>query len=177
MTAPGSARGLLVVYTGDGKGKTTAALGLAFRALGRELPVAVVQFIKGRWRTGERRLAATLPGLTFLTMGEGFTWRGDDPSAHARAAGAAWTEARRLISAGAHRIVVLDELTHALRPGFVSLAEVLAAIAARPEGVTVVVTGRGAPAELIAAADLVTEMRAVKHPFEQGVPALAGIDF
>ncbi len=191
-------RGLLVVYTGDGKGKTTAALGLVFRALGRGLPVAVVQFIKGKWKTGERLFAATLPELTFLTMGEGFTWvKGGendgvndkedrdggeddserDPAAHARAARAAWERARELLAAGAHRIVVLDELTHAVHHGFVPVADVLAALAARPAGVTAVVTGRGAPPELVEAADLVTEMRSVKHPFDRGDRALPGVDF
>jgi precorrin-4/cobalt-precorrin-4 C11-methyltransferase len=165
-------RGILVVYTGDGKGKTSAALGLVFRALGRGLPVAVVQFIKGKWKTGERLFAATLPELTFLTMGEG-----DDPEAHARAARAAWERAHELLAAGAHRIVVLDELTHAIRHGFVSVADVLAALAARPAGVTAVVTGRGAPPELVEAADLVTEMRSVKHPFDRGDRALPGVDF
>jgi precorrin-4/cobalt-precorrin-4 C11-methyltransferase len=182
-------RGLLVVYTGDGKGKTTAALGLVFRALGRGLPVAVVQFIKGKWKTGERLFAATLPELTFLTMGEGFTWvkdrvndeeddsEGDDSDAHGRAARIAWKRARDLLAAGAHRIVVLDELTHAVRHGFVPIADVLAALAARPAGVTAVVTGRGAPSELVEAADLVTEMRSVKHPFDRGDRALPGVDF
>lgn len=171
------ARGLLLVHTGDGKGKTTAALGLAFRALGHGLPVAVVQFIKGPWRTGERRLAERLPGLTFLAMGEGFTWNGADEGLHAAAARAAFERARELLAGGAHRVVVLDELTHALRPGFLALDEVLAALAARAPGVTAVVTGRGAPAPLLEAADLVTEMRSVKHPFARGVRAQAGIDF
>ncbi len=191
-------RGLLVVYTGDGKGKTTAALGLVFRALGRGLPVAMVQFIKGKWKTGEQLFAATLPELTFLTMGEGFTWvkggandgvsdkedrdGGEDDSecdleAHARAARTAWERARDLLAAGAHRIVVLDELTHAVHHGFVPIADVLAALAARPGGVTAIVTGRGAPPELVDAADLVTEMRSVKHPFDRGDRALPGVDF
>jgi cob(I)alamin adenosyltransferase len=169
--------GLLVVYTGDGKGKTTAALGLVFRALGRGLSVAVVQFIKGRWKTGERLFAATLPQLTFLSMGEGFTWEGDEPELHAAAARAAWQRARALLAAGEHRIVVMDELTHVLRHGFVPLAEVLAALSQRPRGVTVVVTGRGAPPGLLAAADLVTEMRSLRHPFDEGGRALPGIDF
>jgi cob(I)alamin adenosyltransferase len=177
VTDTESPRGPLIVYTGDGKGKTTAALGLVFRALGRGLPVAVVQFIKGRCETGERLFAATLPQLTFLSMGEGFTWEGDDPEVHARAARAAWERGREILAAGAHRIVVLDEITHALRHGFVSLAEVLAALDARPAGVTAVVTGRGAPQEIVAAADLVTEMRSVKHPFDKGARALSGVDF
>jgi cob(I)alamin adenosyltransferase len=170
-------RGLLVVYTGDGKGKTTAALGIALRALGRGMSVAVLQFIKGQWRTGEALFAAAHPELTFQTLGEGFTWKGDDPSAHEQAARAGWERARAILAAGAHRIVVLDELTHAIRCGYVPLAEVLAALAARPAHVTAVVTGRGAPAELVDAADLVTEMRCSKHPFQRGVPALLGVDF
>lgn len=174
MTAP---KGLLVVYTGDGKGKTTAALGLVFRALGRGLPVAVVQFIKGRWRTGERLFAETLPQLTFLCMGEGFTWEGDDLEVHAARARAAWERARALLAAGEHRVVVLDELTHVLRHGFVPEEEVLSALARRPAGVTAVVTGRGASPGLLAAADLATEMRCLRHPFERGDRALPGIDF
>lgn len=170
-------QGLLVVYTGDGKGKTTAALGLVFRALGYGARVAVVQFIKGKRATGERLFAATLPQLTFLTLGEGFTSQGDDREMHARAAREAWARARDLLAAGEHTIVVLDELTYLLHHGFVPLADVLAALAARPAEVTAVVTGRGAPAELTAAADLVTEMRSLKHPFDHGGRALPGIDF
>ncbi|MFL5272886.1 MAG: cob(I)yrinic acid a,c-diamide adenosyltransferase [Anaeromyxobacteraceae bacterium] len=169
--------GLLVVYTGDGKGKTTAALGMAFRALGREQPVAVVQFVKGRWKTGERLLAEKLPGLDFRTLGAGFTWEGDDPGLHARAARAAWADARALLAAGHHRIVVLDELTHAVNHGYVAADEVLAAVAARAPEITVVITGRDAPQAIVAAADLVTEMRSVKHPFARGVKAIAGVDF
>ncbi len=155
-------RGLLVVYTGDGKGKTTAALGMALRALGRKLPVAIVQFVKGRWKTGERLFAEGVPGLELLTLGEGFTWEGDDPELHARAARAGWARARDLLASARHRIVVLD---------------VLEAIAARGRATTVVVTGRDAPAAIIEAADLVTEMRSVKHPFASGVKAIAGVDF
>jgi cob(I)alamin adenosyltransferase len=175
VTATGE--GLLIVYTGEGKGKTTAALGLVFRALGRGLPVAVVQFVKGQWKTGERLFAATLPELTFLTMGEGFTWEGDDPEVHARAARAGWERAREILAAGAHRVVVLDELTHVLTHGFVPIGEVLDALAARPPQVTVVVTGRDAPGPLVERAELVTEMRCVKHPFSQGLRAQPGIDF
>jgi len=169
--------GILVVYTGDGKGKTTAALGMVFRALGRKLPVAVIQFVKGRWKTGERLLAEELPGLEFLTLGEGFTWDGDDPEVHARAARAAWARAREILAAARHRVVVLDELTHVLNQGWVPVAEAVAALAARGAETTVVVTGRDAPAPLVEAADLVTEMRAVKHPFARGVKAIAGVDF
>jgi cob(I)alamin adenosyltransferase len=169
--------GLLLVYTGDGKGKTTAALGLVFRALGRGLPVAVVQFIKGKWKTGERMFAEGLPGLTFLVMGLGFTWDSDDLSRDRAAAQAAWRQAADLIAAGQHQVVVLDELTYVINYGFVPLAEVLAALAARPPQVHVVVTGRNAAPELVAAADLVTEMRSLKHPFESGRKAQIGVDF
>jgi cob(I)alamin adenosyltransferase len=169
--------GLLVVYTGDGKGKTTAALGMVFRALGREQPVAVVQFVKGRWETGERLLAKGLASLEFRTLGAGFTWEGDDPEVHARAARAAWDEARALLAAGRHRIVVLDELTHVVNRGYVPAGEVLAAVAARALKTTVVITGRDAPQAIVDAADLATEMRSLKHPFARGVKAIAGVDF
>jgi cob(I)alamin adenosyltransferase len=171
------ATGLTVVYTGDGKGKTTAALGIAFRALGRDLPVAVVQFIKGKWKTGERAFAERHPQLEFHVMGRGFTWESDDLSRDRRAAVAAWQTARGLLLAGRHAIVILDELTYVINYGFVGLAEVLDALAARPAHVHAVITGRNAPAELAAAADLVTEMRAVKHPFARGVRAQPGLDF
>ncbi len=170
-------KGWLVIYTGQGKGKTTAALGLVFRALGRGFRVAVVQFIKGRWKTGERVFAATIPRLTFLVMGRGFTWESDDLSQDRRAAEEAWSTAKELIVGGEHAIVVLDELTYAIGFGFVSLEEVLATLRRRPASVHVVVTGRNAPEALIAEADLVTEMRSLKHPFEHGAAAQPGIDF
>jgi cob(I)alamin adenosyltransferase len=168
--------GILAVFTGDGKGKTTAALGVVFRALGREQPVAVVQFVKGRRKTGERLLAERL-GLDFRALGAGFTWEGEDPDVHARAAWTAWGEARALLAGGRHGVVVLDELTHVLNLGYVPVEEVIAAVAARAPEMTVVVTGRDAPQALIEAADLVTEMRNVKHPFARGVKAIAGVDF
>ena len=170
-------RGLLVVYTGQGKGKTTAALGIVFRALGRSMRVAVVQFIKGKWKTGERLFAETLPGLTFHVMGKGFTWNSDDLSRDRAAAQAAWAMAKQLIASGEHAIVVVDEITFAINYGFIELADVLAALAARPPHVHVVATGRNAPDELCAAADLVTEMAKVKHPFEHGIRAQLGVDY
>jgi cob(I)alamin adenosyltransferase len=169
--------GILVVYTGDGKGKTTAALGMVLRALGRGLPVAVVQFVKGRWKTGERMFASGQEHLDFRVVGEGFTWEGDDPEVHARAARAGWEEARALLAAGAHRVVVLDELTYVVSRGWVPEGEVLAALAARAPQTTVVVTGRGAPQAIVDAADLVTEMRLVRHPFAKGMKAIPGVDF
>ena len=170
-------RGLLLVYTGKGKGKTTAALGIVFRALGRGLPVAVVQFIKGKWKTGEGSFAEKLPELTFLIMGRGFTWESDDISRDKEAARQAWQKAAEIIAAGRHSVVVLDELTYVINYGFVPLADVLATLRERPPHVHVVVTGRSAPDELMAEADLVTEMKSVKHPFEKGIRAQAGLDF
>ncbi len=174
--APGR-RGLLVVYTGHGKGKTTAALGMVFRALGRGMRVTVVQFIKGKWKTGERLFAETLPALHFHVMGLGFTWDSDDLGEDKAAARAALDTARAAIAGGERELVVLDELTYAFHYGFLSLDEVLEALRARPPHVHVVVTGRNAPDALLDAADLVTEMTLVKHPFQSGVKAQMGVDF
>jgi len=170
-------RGLVVVYTGQGKGKTTAALGLVFRALGRGMRVAVVQFIKGKWKTGERMFAETLPELTFLVMGKGFTWNSDDLSRDRSAAQSAWATAKQLIASGGNQVVVLDEITYAINYGFVELDDVLGALRDRPPHVHVVATGRNAPEALRGVADLVTEMTAVKHPFERGVAAQPGLDY
>jgi cob(I)alamin adenosyltransferase len=175
--------GQIIVYTGNGKGKTTAALGLAWRALGRDLHVAVVQFIKGKWKTGERIFAERLPALaggatlTFRVMGRGFTWDSDDLSRDRAAAEAAWAESRALILDGAHAVVILDELTYVLNYGFVPIDVVLETLRARPRHVTVAITGRNAPDELVRVADVVTEMRSVKHPFENGKKAVPGIDY
>jgi cob(I)alamin adenosyltransferase len=170
-------RGLLVVYTGHGKGKTTAALGMVFRALGRDMRVTVVQFIKGKWKTGERVFAEKLPGLRFYVMGLGFTWESDDLARDKAAARAAWETAREEILSGERDLVVLDELTYAFHYDFLSLDEVLDALRARPPHVHVVVTGRNAPERLVLAADLVSEMTLVKHPFTQGIKAQIGVDF
>ncbi len=170
-------KGLVMVYTGQGKGKTTAALGLVWRALGRDLRVAVVQFIKGKWRTGERVFAETLPQLTFLVMGQGFTWESDDLSRDQRAAAAAWQRSRELILSGEQDLVVLDEITYAFSYGFVALDDVLATLRERPPHVHVVLTGRHAPEALVAMADLVTEMKSHRHPFEKGEKAQPGVDF
>ncbi|MBT3270203.1 cob(I)yrinic acid a,c-diamide adenosyltransferase [Candidatus Poribacteria bacterium] len=169
--------GLVIVYTGKGKGKTTAALGLAFRALGSNRKVAIVQFIKGKWKTGERKFAETLPGLTFLVMGEGFTWDSDDLSRDKLAAEKAWAASEQMILAGDHDIVILDEITYAINYGFIPVERVTQTLMARPEKVHVVVTGRDAPEEVVELADLVTEMTPVRHPYDRGVPAQLGIDF
>ena len=176
-TDPAPTPGLLVVYTGHGKGKTTAALGMVFRALGRGLRVTVVQFIKGKWKTGERVFAENLPQLRFLVMGLGFTWESDDISRDKAAARAAWAEAQKEILSGERDLVVLDELTYAFHYGFLDLDEVLETLRSRPAGVNVVVTGRDAPEALVEQADLVTEMKLVKHPFQRGEKARLGVDF
>jgi len=170
-------RGLLVVYTGHGKGKTTAALGMVFRALGRGLAVTVVQFIKGKWKTGERLFAEQVLGLEFHVMGLGFTWDSDDLARDKAAARAAWETAREAIQSGRRDLVVLDELTYTFHYDFLSLDEVLDVLRARPPHVHVVVTGRNAPEALVEAADLVSEMVKVKHPYDAGVKAQIGVDF
>jgi cob(I)alamin adenosyltransferase len=175
--AKATRRGLVVVYTGHGKGKTTAALGMVFRALGRAMKVTVVQFIKGKWKTGERLFAEKLPELEFHVMGLGFTWESDDLSRDKAAARAAWETARAAIASGERDLVVLDEITYTFHYGFLELDEVLEALRARPPHVHVVLTGRNAPPALVELADLVTEMTPVKHPFEAGIKAQIGVDF
>ena len=170
-------QGLVVIYTGDGKGKTTAALGAVFRALGRGLKPAVVQYIKGKWKTGERMFAETMPGLVFHTMGLGFTWESDDISRDQAAARAAWEESKKFLASGEYGLVVFDEITYAINYGFIPLEEVMAALTTRPTHVHVILTGRSAPEPLVAMADLVTEMRVIKHPFAKGIPAQIGLDF
>jgi cob(I)alamin adenosyltransferase len=169
--------GMIIVYTGHGKGKTTAALGLIFRALGRGLEVAVVQYIKGKWMTGERLFAASLPGLSFHVMGLGFTWDSDDISRDKKAAIAAWELSRDLIMAGKHDLIVLDEITYVINYGFVPVEAVVDVLKQKPSHVNVVITGRSAPAELVDLAELVTEMAVVKHPYKAGRRAVKGIDF
>ena len=176
-------KGLLIVHTGKGKGKSTAAFGLVMRALGHDMQVGVVQFIKGAWQTGERRVLERFPDLvTIRTMGEGFTWETQDRQRDLAAARAAWHTAREMIEAcrgpdPAYRLVVLDELNIVLRYNYLPLDEVVAFLKDKPADLHVVVTGRNAKPELIEIADLVTEMTQVKHPFRAGVKAQAGIEF
>jgi cob(I)alamin adenosyltransferase len=170
-------QGLVIVYTGDGKGKTTAALGLVLRAWGHGMRVCVLQFIKsatGRW--GEVKAANQL-GIAWHTMGTGFVWEpGDDEQARLRSL-ETWDLARRTIGSGEYDLVVLDEFTYPLQYGWIDTAKVVGWLKEkRPSSVHVVITGRGAPEELVEAADLVTEMRNVKHPFDQGVLAQKGIE-
>jgi len=175
---PIAAKGLLFVHTGKGKGKSTAAFGLALRALGRGWRVGVVQFIKGAWETGERAGFARFGDqVVWRTMGEGFTWETQDRARDVAAAAAAWATARALMADPTIRLIVLDELNIALRYDYLPAGEVVAALAARRDDLHVVVTGRNARPELIEAADLVTEMTLVKHHFAAGVRAQEGIEF
>jgi cob(I)alamin adenosyltransferase len=171
-------KGLLIVHTGTGKGKSTAAFGLALRMLGRGHRVGVVQFIKGAWHSAERdALARFGEQLVWHTMGEGFTWETQDRARDVAAAERAWGKACELLADPSLAMIVLDELNIALRYHYLDLAAVIAALTARRPSLHVVVTGRNAKPELIAAADLVTEMTLVKHHFAAGVKAQAGIEF
>ena len=171
-------KGLLIVHTGSGKGKSTAAFGLALRTLGHGGRVGVVQFIKGAWHTGERDAFAVFGDrVAWHTMGEGFTWETQDLARDIAAAERAWNKALELLADSSLSLVVLDELNVALRYDYLDLAAVVAALTQRPAGLHVIVTGRNAKPELLAAADLVTEMGAVKHHFAAGVRAQAGIEF
>jgi cob(I)alamin adenosyltransferase len=175
---PIAEKGLLIVHTGSGKGKSTAAFGLALRALGRGWKVGVVQFIKGAWETGERKALERFGDLlVWRTMGEGFTWETQDRARDIAAAEKAWAVARRMMADPQIRLLVLDELNIALRYDYLALGEVVAALKARRHGLHIVVTGRNAKQELIEAADLVTEMALVKHHFAAGVKAQEGIEF
>jgi cob(I)alamin adenosyltransferase len=169
-------KSLVIVYTGHGKGKTTAALGLLFRALGRGWKAAVVQFVKGAWRTGEQAFAKKA-GLDYFMLGRGFTWESEDLSLDAGAARAAWNKARELLLDGRYDVVVLDEITYAFHFKWLEVEDVLKTLKKRAAKTSVVLTGRDAPSELTDFADLVTEMRPVKHPYDKGIPARAGIDF
>jgi cob(I)alamin adenosyltransferase len=171
-------KGLLMVHTGKGKGKSTAAWGMMLRALGRGWRVGVVQFGKGAWQTGERQAVARFgEQVAWHTLGEGFTWETQDRGRDVAAAERAWAKALELIADTSIRLIILDELNIALRYDHLPLGEVLAALAGRRPGLHVVVTGRNAKPELIAAADLVTEMSLVKHHFSAGVKAQEGIEF
>ena len=176
-------KGLLIVHTGKGKGKSTAAFGLVIRALGHGMRVGIIQFVKGKWETGERHVLEKFPDqVTIRTMGEGFTWETQDRARDIAAAQSAWEAAKEMIDASrgeniAYDLVLLDELNIVLRYDYLPLDEVVAFLADRPEDLHVVVTGRNAKVSLIEAADLVTEMTMVKHPFRSGVKAQQGIEF
>ena len=174
-------KGLLIVHTGPGKGKSTAAFGLALRALGHGWKIGVVQFGKGAWQSGERaaleKLGEVMGGVSWHTLGEGFTWETQDRARDEAAARRAWEQASALMDDPEIRLLVLDELNISLRYEHLPLAEVVARLASRRDDLHIVVTGRNAKPELIAAADLVTEMTLVKHHFAAGVKAQEGIEF
>jgi cob(I)alamin adenosyltransferase len=169
---------VVMVNTGDGKGKSTAAFGVVMRAVARDWQVAVVQFVKsGEWRVGEEAVCRDRLGVDWWAIGEGFTWDSDDLSRDQAVAGEAWAHARATISAGRHRLVVLDEITYPINWGWLDGDEVVAAITGRPATVNVVCTGRDAPRALVDVADTVTEMRKIKHAYDTGVIAKKGIDY
>jgi cob(I)alamin adenosyltransferase len=172
-----AAPSVVVVNTGHGKGKTTAAMGTLIRAVARGWKVCVIQFIKsGRWRAGEEEVARQL-GVDWWTIGDGFTWDSEDLDRSEAISRAAWGAARDRISSGAHDVVVLDEITYPMNWGWISSEEVAAAIRARPRHVNVIATGRDAPPELLDVADTVTEMVNIRHAYDQGVRARRGIDY
>ncbi|MGW8204985.1 cob(I)yrinic acid a,c-diamide adenosyltransferase (plasmid) [Sphingomonas bisphenolicum] len=172
-------KGLLIVHTGKGKGKTTAALGMVVRAIGHGKKVGVVQFVKGAMETGEKAVFDRFPDqVEFMAMGDGFTWDTQNRAQDIASAGKAWDQVKRMIADPAYHLVLADELNIVLRYDYLPLDEVLAVLKARSEMKHVIVTGRNAPEALVEAADLVTEMTLVKHPFrEQGVKAQPGIEF
>ena len=176
-------KGLLIVHTGKGKGKSTAAFGLVVRAVGNGMKVGVVQYVKGKWQTGERGVLEKFPDqVEIRTMGEGFTWETQDRARDIRAAKNAWEVSRQMIEGSRgddpkYDMVLLDELNIVLRYGYLDLAEVVEFLSNKPEKLHVIVTGRNAKPELVEAADLVTEMTMVKHPFRAGVRAQKGIEF
>jgi cob(I)alamin adenosyltransferase len=178
MATKTQGHGLLMVHTGEGKGKSTAAFGMVARALGWGMKVGVVQFIKGRWKTGERLFFQRFPDqVRFEVMGEGFTWDTQDRARDIEAAQAAWATSVEMIKDPAIDFVLLDELNIALRYDYLDVRAVAAALIARPSTKHVCITGRNAKPELLAIADLVTEMTLVRHPFDQGFKAQRGVDF
>ncbi len=171
-------KGLLIVHTGKGKGKSTAAMGLVVRAIGNGMKVGIVQFVKGVWETGERKVLDQFPDLCVCkAMGEGFTWDTQDRQRDIAAARAAWDAAREMLADESFAMVVLDELNIVLRYDYLDLDQVVAALAARRPGLHVVVTGRNAKPPLLEIADLVTEMTEIRHHFRDGVKAQIGIEF
>ncbi|OGW59114.1 MAG: cob(I)yrinic acid a,c-diamide adenosyltransferase [Nitrospirae bacterium RBG_16_64_22] len=172
-------RGLVIVHTGDGKGKTTAALGLALRAVGNGMPVLMIQFIKGKWKTGEREAAKAFGSLLEIhAMGEGFTWDTKDVERDKRKVREGWDFMTAKVAGGGYRMLILDEINYVLSYDYIPVEEVLGFLRDRPPALHVVLTGRNAPPALIEAADLVTEMLDIKHPFnEEGLAAQRGIEF
>ena len=170
-------RGLVLVYTGDGKGKSSSAFGVITRALGWGKKVGVVQFIKGKWVSGERQFFQRLDAVDWHTMGDGFTWDTQDKEKDIEAAIAAFAKASEMMASGDYDLIVLDEVNIALRYDYLTIDAVLEGLKARAERTSVILTGRNAKPELCDYADLVSEMREIKHPFKSGIKAQRGIDF
>ncbi|MCL5735447.1 MAG: cob(I)yrinic acid a,c-diamide adenosyltransferase [Actinobacteria bacterium] len=170
-------KGRVIVNTGDGKGKTTAAFGTAFRAAGHGLEVAVVQFIKGSWDYGELNAARRFPNISVTRIGSGYTWMAKDPNVPQQLAREAWAVCLEKAMSGKYDLLVMDELNYAVKEGYVSVEEILALIRNRPSRLSLIITGRDARPELIAEADTVTEMRRIKHAFAQGIRACKGIEY
>ena len=171
-------KGLIIVHTGKGKGKSTAGFGMVFRALGHGFKVGIVQFVKGAWNTGERTLLEKLDGdITIKAMGEGFTWETQDRERDIASARAAWDAAKEMIADPSYKVILLDELNIVLRYDYLPLSEVLEVLAEKPADTHVIITGRNAKDELIEMADLVTDMTLVKHPFRDGIKAQIGVEF
>jgi len=170
-------RGMVIVNTGDGKGKSSSAFGVMLRAVARGWSVAVVQFIKSdKWQTGEKKMAEQL-GVEWIVGGDGFTWESEDMGATERAAQDAWERAKQLVGSGAYDLVILDEATYPVTFEWIDVEDVVEAIRSRPKKVNLVITGRDAHQAIIDAADTVTEMRKVKHAFDSGIQARKGLDF
>ncbi len=170
-------KGMVIVNTGDGKGKSSSAFGVMLRAVARDWNVIVIQFIKSdKWQTGEKKMAEQL-GVTWITGGDGFTWESDDMEATVRAGRDAWEKAVEAIGSGTYDLVILDEATYPVTFGWIPVEDVVETLESRPEKVNVVITGRDADQKLIDVADTVTEMRKVKHAFDEGTVARKGLDF
>jgi cob(I)alamin adenosyltransferase len=168
---------VVLVHTGDGKGKSSSAFGVMLRSLARGWKVAVIQSLKsGAWNVGEEKMGRQL-GVDWWAIGEGFTWESEDLTRDEAVAREAWAHARAVIEAGAHQLVILDEITYPMTWGWISTGEVVEVIRARPETVNVIATGRDAPQALIDVADTVTEMKMIKHAYERGIPAKKGIEY
>ncbi|CAI0693277.1 Cob(I)yrinic acid a,c-diamide adenosyltransferase [Serratia entomophila] len=176
IAAAQETRGLLLVFTGNGKGKTTAAFGTVTRAVGHGMRAGVIQFIKGEWPNGEKNLLQQ-HGVEFQVMATGFTWETQNKAADTAACQAVWQHGKRMLADGSLDVVLLDELTYMLTYGYLELEELLEALRGRPEHQTVIVTGRGCHRDVLELADTVTEMRPVKHAFDAGIKAQQGIDW
>ena len=171
-------KGLIIVFTGNGKGKTTAALGMALRTIGHKHSVAIIQFIKGGWKTGEAKALEIFQDIEFHALGEGFTWESQDRNKDKELIRKAWEKSLSYLENRKYKLVILDEINVAMKLGYISYNEVLSGLMKRPKLTHVVLTGRGAPKELIKEADLATEMNLLHHPFrEKGIKAQEGIEY